>query len=534
MNYTKTYLQKKKTVQDKLPGKDMKKNLAGGYAFKADDFVALQRWLITGSMTNAYYSNSDTMTEEAIDLLQRCINADAVRTSKEIVYASDYGIKNSTPILALVFLSMGNFSAKNEFKNIFNKVVRTASHLYEFISYTKNIRGMGRVIHKAIQGWLKARDTKELEYQFLKYQQRNGWSARDILRLIKPLAKTSEEDLLYAWVVGKREKADPINLLRNGFERIEAYERLKTDDLSEAEVIEMITKFNLTQEMIPGNVVRTSDVWEALFQRMPVTATMRNLANLTNKGIFNNVSNLDVLENRFSKENIKRARLHPLTIANGYATYIRGRGFKGSLVWQPIPRVSDILEDAIENGFDILEPTNSRIFHALDISGSMASYSGSGLQLNCRDISGIMALATIRSEKNYFVGGFSHYFVNLPKFTKKTTFNDILRNEHLGGLSFGGTNASLAYKYALENNIVVDAFVLWTDNMTWVGDHPTEALKEYRKYINENAKAIYVTIAPPYPDYITLVDPSDKKSYDIVGFSDETPKIIHKIITNEL
>ena len=542
-NYNSTYFQKKVGVSQPKPGREneMKKNLAGGYAFKADDFTALRRWLLTGSMTNAYYQNSREMTTGNLSTLIKCVNGDPKRTAEEILYASNKGINNHTPILALVYLSNGSYPAKAEFRSIFNKVIRTASHLYEFMSYVKSVRGMGKTIHKAVLGWIESKELSEREYQFLKYQNRNGWTGRDVFRTVKPVPTMPAEDVLYAWIAGNESKANVQALAEANLMRIEAYERLKMG-VTEAEAIQIIHDFNMTQEMIPANIERTKDVWKALFQRMPLTASLRNLANLTSKGVFEDKENLNLLEARFEKENLRKGRLHPLTIANGYYTYMQGHGMKGSLTWKPINRVNDILDQAVNDAFEVLEPTGKSYFHALDISGSMnwggfgGFYRGMGvgnLALDPMQVAGIMALATVKAEKDYFVGGFSHYFIELPKLNKRTSFQDVMTGKHVAGLNFGGTNASLGYKYATANKIPVDVFVSWTDNMSWLGDHPSDALAEYRSKVNPEARAVYVTIAA-YSDNITLVDPKDNRSYDIAGFSTETPKLIQLIAEGTL
>ncbi len=526
MNYNDTYFQKEVDVSQPKPGKDMKKNLAGGFAFKASDLTALRRWLLTGSMSNAFYQSSGDMTTDNLSVLIKCVNSRPVEVAEEIIYASNKGINNHTPILALVYLSNGAFEAKKEFRTIFNQIIRTASHLYEFMSYVKTIRGMGKVIHKAVLNWIDAKDLKEKEYQFLKYQNRYGWTGRDVLRTVKPNSTIVNEDILYAWITGNEKKANIQTLAQVGLMRIEAYERLKIG-VNEAEAIQIINDFNMTQEMIPANINKTSKVWDALFQRMPLTASLRNLANLTNKDVLTK-SNLDLLEGKFSKENLLKARVHPLNIANSYKTYMSGHGVKGNLSWNPINRVMDILDQAVNDAFETIEPTGKRFFHALDISGSMNWSRVENLALSPMEVAGIMALATIKAEKDYFVGGFSHYFVPLENLNKRTSFQDIIQGRHLKGLTFGGTNASLAYKYAAKNNIEVDTFVNWTDGMTWLGDHPTDALKNYRAKANSEAKAVYVTIMA-YGDSTTLVDPKDTKSYDIAGFSTETPKIVQMI-----
>ena len=526
MNYN-TYLNGSKSIQNPIPGRshEMKQNLAGGYTFVANDLTAIRRWLLTGSMTNAYYQTAKTMTNDNINLLMKLVNSNPSKVAEEIVYASKHGTRNSqsTCLLALVYLSTGNAEAKIQFRKIFNEVVRTASFLYEFLSYAKNIRGMGSVIHKAIKNWIESKNENSLEYQFLKYQQREGWGARDVLRLIKPVPRNNYEDNLYAWVAGKAKEY-------NGLSLIPVYERLKKGDISEKEVINLIIDNNLTHEMIPANIERTKGVWSALFQRMPVEASIRNLGNLTAKGVFTNLANLDLLESRLSEEALKKNYIHPLAIATALKTYTHKNSLsKSNLTWNEIPRVSDILESAINKSFYLGNPTNKVIMHALDVSGSMKGGTVGNLPFNPMEIEAIIALTTIKSEKNYYVTGFSDELIDMSeRLNKNTSYRDITSGRIFSELRFGGTDASLVYNYARTNKVFIDTFVSWTDNESWIGDHPSEAFKAYKKAVNPNARAIYITLAA-YSDYITLVDPNDKSSYDFAGFSSDTPKIIQMI-----
>lgn len=533
MNYSNTYFNKEVEMQEKIPGKNQVKNLANGYAFKANNFTALRRWLLTGSLTNSFYQSSTEMTELNINLLKECVLNNPKRTAEEILNASKTGTMASqhTAILALVYLSMGDYLAKNEFRNIFPLIIRTASHLYEFMSYVKELRGFGQLIHNTIKNWFKDHTLKDIEYQFLKYQNRYGWTGRDVLRMIKPKPTNEKEKYLFNWIAGGSEK-NPLLPIHNKLERITVYENLKSNNLEEKQIIKLINDYNLTQEMIPANIERTPAIWEALFNKMPITATLRNLGNLTSKGIFT-IENIDILEKRFIKENIKKAYLHPITIANAYQTYSQGFGFKGKLFWKPISRIQDILEESIQNAFETLEPTNKHFFHALDISSSMYfNKNVSGFQLNPMEIAGIMALATLKTEKNYFIGGFSNHFIELNNLRKNTSYREIINGDHIKGINFGGTNAASAYQYAIDNKINTDVFIFWTDSESWVGNHPAQKLKEYRKKINSEVKAIYITLLP-YGDFITLVDPDDNNSYDIGGFSSDTPKIINMITKGE-
>jgi 60 kDa SS-A/Ro ribonucleoprotein len=508
-----------------IPGREaeMTQNLAGGFSFKADEWQALRRWLLVGSMSGAYYQNAQEMTDGNKKLLMKLIASDPARVGQEILDASKKGISVHTPIYALTYLSMGDMKAKNVFKEVFANVIRNGSHLYEFFNYTKNERGLGSLIHKTVENWISGKDAKELEYQFLKYQSRYDWSAKDILRTVRPTPRTDLQKAVFNWVIGGTKKNPLMESFPVELARINAYEQLKKG-ASETDVIDAIQRFKMTWEMMPGNLKMTNKIWEALFLQMPVGATIRNLGNLTDKDVFKNKANLDLLEARFSKENLAKAYIHPIVFASALKIYgMGGEGGKSKLRWSPIARVKDIMEDGIEKCFDALEPTGLDFFYALDISSSMLGNSVGQLHMSPYEVEGVMALASVRSEKNYFVGGFNTNFVEIPKFTKKMGYRDSMNFWHGG---FGGTDAAQAYLYALKNRIKTDVFVFFTDSESWAGyRHPAEALKEYRSKINPKAKAIYTTLTA-YSDHISLVDPKDPKSYDIAGFTGETPKMI--------
>ena len=518
------------SMDSSIPGRkdEMKKNFAGGVAFKASSFVALNRWLLTGSMSNAFYQKKEEMTEDNIQLLETCIAKNPVKVAELIFYASNKGISNHTPILALVYLSMGDFVAKKEFRILFSKVIRNASHLYEFFSYAKDLRGMGKTIHKAVKEWFTNKRVEELEYQFLKYQNRYGWTGRDILRMIKPTPKDLAKSILYGWIVGKCKE-----LINTDLERIKAYEVLKREEVAEKYVVNIIEDCNLTHEMIPANVKRTSKIWDALYQKMPINATIRNLGNLTEKKVMT-IENVDVLEKRLSIENLKRGRVHPLVLASAYKIYSAGGTLgKSRLMWRPIPRINDIFESAIENAFECLEPSGKQFYLALDVSASMRweSHMINNLWMLAGEAAAIMTLATIKAEKNYFVGCFSNQFKPLDGVRKGMSFKDMVGT--MSAQPFGGTNAGSAYQYAIDNKIYTDVFVMYTDSESWLGGQPSQLLQKYRDKVNPNAKAIYITLCA-YGDHITLVDPKDDKSYDLAGFSSESIKLIQMIANNNV
>ena len=94
----------------------------------------------------------------------------------------------------------------------------------------------------------------------------------------------------------------------------------------------------------------------------------------------------------------------------------------------------------------------------------------------------------------------------------------------ISGHSFGGTDCALPMKYAYENDLEVDSFIVVTDNETWAGNgHPHEWLKKYNKKMGRNAKLVVVAATATE---FTIADPESNLMLDVSGFDSSTPKVI--------
>jgi len=94
----------------------------------------------------------------------------------------------------------------------------------------------------------------------------------------------------------------------------------------------------------------------------------------------------------------------------------------------------------------------------------------------------------------------------------------------ISNIPFGGTNCALPMLYAMENQIPVDVFTIYTDSETWAGNiHPFQALKQYRQKMGIGAKLVVVGMTAT--DF-SIADPSDAGMMDVVGFDTAAPAIM--------
>lgn len=388
---------------------------------------------------------------------------------------------------------------------------------------SKGLRGWGRGLRRAVGEWFTSKEPKELAYHAVKYQSRNGWSNRDLLRLSHPKAKpgTDTATILH-WIAKGWEGVGDLPHERDALKIIWAFERAKVV-ADKHEMAKLIADYNLPRECVPTKLLNEPVVWEALLAKMPMGALVRNLGNLTKHGLLSPLSEgerkvVGMLKDLYA---IKKAKLHPLSLLTALKTYSQGRGDKGSGQWAPTPNVVAALDESFYLAFGAVEPAGKRFLLGVDVSGSMCSPIISGSPLSPREAAMALALVTINVEPWTFTGAFSAGFRPLP-FNKQTRLMEAVSVTR--GMSFDRTDCALPMMYAMATKTEVDTFVVLTDNETWSGQiHPFQALEKYRQATGIPAKLAVIGMTATN---FTIANPEDAGMLDCVGFDTATPSIL--------
>jgi 60 kDa SS-A/Ro ribonucleoprotein len=504
-----------------IPGKDQVQNSAGGYAFAVDDWTRLERFLILGSEGGSYYASERRLTRENAEAVQRCIDADGARAVKTIVEISESGRapKNDYAVFALAMAAGAESGETRRLAlRVLPKVCRIGTHLFHFAAYVEGFRGWGRGLRMAVARWYTARPLDRLVYQLVKYQQRDGWSHRDLLRLAHPKCWPTATNDALRWVV--RGEVPPAGVPDLGL--IYAFEEAKTAD--EAKVCQLIRDHGLTREMIPTHHLTSPAVWEALLERMPLEAMIRNLPTMTKVGLLTSMSDATqtVVARLGDADYLHRSRVHPLKVLVALRTYASGKSARGSATWEPMQQIVDALDGAFYAAFPNVESTGKRWFLALDVSGSMGYFTVAGMPgVTPRVAAAAMALVTANTEPRHEIMAFSHELVEFPC-SPRERLDDVTRR--MEGLQFGATDCALPMLTAMRRRLPVDVFCILTDSETWYGDiHPVEALREYRHQMGIPAKLIVVAMVS---NGFSIADPDDAGMLDVIGFDTAVPQVM--------
>ncbi|HEY6166938.1 MAG TPA: TROVE domain-containing protein, partial [Verrucomicrobiae bacterium] len=516
INYAKLFNRRSTRQSQPIPGSNQVRNSGGGYSWEVDDWTRLDRFLILGAEGGTYYIAERDLVKQNHDAIVRCIKADGIRAVNRIVEISDNGRapKNDPAIFVLALvLTHGDVQAKaRAFANL-GKVCRIGTHLFHFAGYVNAMRGWGRGLRNAVAAWYVERQADALALQAVKYQQRDGWSHSDLLRLAHPKAPSAQHDAVFRWMLGGGSASHGADSLGErevkrkvrGEDRvakyaavgelprlIEAFERVKRTT-NVVEVVKLIDEFDLPREAIPTQWLNEIAVWDALLANMPMTAMVRNLGKMTAIGLIKPFSDAKklVLSKLKDETALRRSRIHPLALLVAQKVYAQGHGEKGALKWSPVSAIVDALDAAFYATFSNVEPCNKPVLLALDVSGSMACSMIAGSCISAREASAAMALITAATEPEHEIIGFSAparggyggmHGGGEPGITRVTLSPRMRLAEVIQVIEkipMGGTDCALPMLWAARNNLNVSGFVTYTDSETWAGNiHPAQALRQ--------------------------------------------------------
>lgn len=527
--------------------KGLTKTNQGGDAYAIDDFKKTERFLILGSEENTYYASNNDVTKQSMDAVKRAIVADGKRVVDMAVDVSVSGraYKNSPALFVIALCSAADDPATRAYAlSKWGDVTRgNGSFIFELVSYAEALRGWGRSLKKATGRLFTDRDEMALARLVTKYQQREGWSMADVLRLGHPKPKNAVQSAIFRYVT--KGELD-FSATERPLAYLQAVEMLKTE-IDPKVVIQAIETLNLPREVIPTNFLNDANVWEALLQAgkgMPMHAMTRNLATMTRVGLVSQGSDAArfIIERLHDENAIRESRLHPMELIKAKLTYGAGRGVRGSNTWEPVRSVVDALESGFYRSFGNVQPIGKSGLIAIDVSGSMTFgeqhmpstlYKGwshlfgspeDGLAgipyFSPRIAASVMAMVTARVERDCEIVGFTSTISSL-NISKHDSLDTVMQKTH--HTAFGGTDCAAAIRYAMDRKAKFEWFLILTDSETG-GENPSKVMRQYREKIgNPN---VSLAACAMVNNEFSIADPTDPRMLDVVGFDTATPSLI--------
>lgn len=518
----------RRTPQRESARSDQVANSAGGFTFQVGDDTRLNRFLTLGTEGGTYYQNQAALTKKNAQFVISYAERDPIGLVNAVVAISQAGRapRNNPALFALaVAASSSDAAGRKAALTALPLVARTGTHLFQFIEYVQQFRGWGRGLTDALGRWYTEPDVGRVEYQVLKYRQREGWTHRDVFRKVKLSGPRSDaRNELFNFIVGKEADLADLPLVR-------AFQAAQAATTASEWVSLIQDNPSLSWEMLPDAAKTEPNVWRAMVdQGMPLTALMRQLPTLTRLGVLGPMSahTAIVASQLTNGDALRKARVHPVNILVALKTYAQGASTRSKHTWDPERKIIDALDAAFYASFNTIEPANKRTMLALDVSGSMTQHVGD-LPVQCNEVSAAMAMVSLATEPQAMIMCFHHGIIPLA-ISPRQRLDDVARS--VAGLNAGGTDCSLPMIHAQQHDLEIDTFVVYTDNETWAGRiHPFQALKEYRHHSGIDARLIVVALTPTE---FTIADASDPGMLDIVGFDSAVPTLISDFSRGDL
>ncbi len=519
-------------------------NSAGAFTFQVDDWKRLERFLILGNEGGTYYATEKKLTKENAQCVLRCVQLDPIRTVNTIrdISVSGRAPKNDAAIFALALVASCNDKIATAFAcDRIVDVCRTATHLFQFVDAVSQFRGWGRRLRRGVARWYETKPADKLAYQVAKYGRRVDWSHADVVRLCHPQKGMGQEQhAVMRYIVdqhcgerfvnnrhnyGVRLPSGKVGYPAVGYvpDILPAIDALKSDHADVRLAVRYIQEHGLTHEMIPDKFKNSPDVWDALFEKMPITATIRNLGKMSSLGLFAPFSarQIEVAQRLNNVELLKEGRVHPMNMLVAFLTYSQGHGVKGDLSWPVNQKIVDALNYGFYASFGAVEPTNKNTLIAVDCSASMTWLHHMGLpKLDTRTAAACIAMQIARTEPNHYILGFGNGLMDIgvtPAMRLDQVVNQIAR------VPATSTHIGLPMVWAEQNKVPVDTFVVLTDNEVNRGPHPHKALQNHRRATGKNSKlAVLAMTATEF----TVADPSDSGMMDCAGLDGNVPNVL--------
>jgi len=192
-------------VTTKIKGKGMVKNNAGGYVFKADRWDRLERFLVTGSSEGSYYVTPEKLSKQNATNLIKLIQEDGVKVCAVLRdMVRDRRVPRMEPVTFSLAVAMveGDEKTKDAVISTASDICYTPTLFFQFVADVLHLgTGWTKELKACVQSYYLRNPIGDVAYQMVKYQNREGWSHGDMIKLSHPKPEDSVRDALFGWAV---------------------------------------------------------------------------------------------------------------------------------------------------------------------------------------------------------------------------------------------------------------------------------------------------------------------------------------------
>ncbi len=439
-------------------GSNRTTNYEGAEAYTLSFKEELYAAVAATALSDTFYESADSRLTRIQELVRVVAARDAQFVAKLAVYTRQQMHLRSVPLVLLVELAKVH-SGDDLIRRTTRQVVQRADEITELLAYYQQANGRSGTkrlhrLSKQLQRGLADAFNRFDEYQFAKYNRDGEVKLRDALFLVHPKAKDETQQQI--------------------FDRI-ASNSLKTAYTWETELSR--TGQEVSEEDEEAKRAAFREQWETLVRsgKMGHMALLRNLRNLLRADVSEEVLEL-VAQRIADPEQVRRSRQFPFRF---YAAYRELEGVSHACVATFLQALDDAMTASAANIAGFAPEDRVAIF--TDVSGSMHTNLSRRSSMQYYEVGLVLSALFRRTVKLAYTGLFGEDF----RMVQTNPRNGVLSNvRRLSKVNVGqSTNGYKAIKHLLENGIMVDKVLIFTDCQLWNSNWGSnETIAQYWKH----------------------------------------------------
>eukprot|EP00128_Syssomonas_multiformis_P015667 Colp12_sorted_trinity150504_noHs@6660 len=166
------------------------RNQAGGFVYKTSQLQRLRRFFCLGVEGGTYYATEKELSIENTTSIIQLIrsNGEAVVAEAKKFSVEGRVAKEKAIIFTLALCArLGDEKTKKAAYSALNDICRIPTSLFMFVGFCEAVStagtGWGRAHRRAVANWYNSKTPMDLAMHITKYQNREGWTHLDLLRL---------------------------------------------------------------------------------------------------------------------------------------------------------------------------------------------------------------------------------------------------------------------------------------------------------------------------------------------------------------
>lgn len=516
-----------------------------------------------------------TLTEPPLEMIERVMKSGTLVRHDECLFA-----------LAYLARTLKSPDEKHTVYKAIPSLIERSEDLFQFVHFYQKLattgKGFGHGLKTALTKWYDKHTAEELAKKFASDRSSFKWSHKDILVMLHMNLKDKDKmDVINAAVGGKKkrvtngsaevvnkkkkpdetsaeteqpkqadEKSDDTKLEQPVSEAVQVFKDIKHFKSigTAAQACELIEQHQYTIQLVPAQLQRISAVWESLFPRMAYKDIILAALVLHDYKLLKDVNSPfstaygNVL-NRVTS--VSESKVHPIFIYQTMRLFEERQRYL-NVVKEAVhtannlalknatanPTVMKQFYNALNHSMLNYQRTGLRFFITLDLRSKQSKKPVFGNRLmSCQAAYVLLSLPILKRETHVNVMSFTEQPDKLAdvNLTREMVF--FQGCDHIQAMANRKTKVDICepIQHAQRTKAKVDVFLTIVDSLVRVNpkrSSPVQALNAYNAETRNKAVYIIVSLSRHQQDLRHADMGSTRRVLEIVGCSEETPKVI--------